>query len=287
MVRRVGVGIPLLLVGTILAVALIDLGGEPARNRPCVGPAVGHGGPPAQHRDDAIRLPVDLSISLAEPAVTGAPVTLVVSVSTRVPVGAGTLTLRVPPIDAEPGRTQVLWAGEPANFVMETRECAVGILPLGQYHFAAIFEFGPDAEHVEEAGLSASLYLDVRTTGILSSNVSFDQIKRLELRSELERRIALSLRPELSIASEEAVTHELARLEAADPGFLDRQIEELKATDPSVAYRIMELNAHLSESADAVNGLDGATAGEETRDGSPQLERPEEGTSKKATLGGL
>jgi hypothetical protein len=186
--------------------------------------------------------PVELSLGLAEPVEAGAPVTLAVSVSSWVPISSGVLTLRVPEITGEPNRTEVLWAGTAAEGVAEAIQYPAGILPPGRHEFAAILELTPAGDNAQEITLSQCLYLDVRPTAILSSNVSFEQIQRVELRQELERRIALSLTPELAVASEDAVARELTRLEAADPGIVDRRIEELKATDPEVARRILELN---------------------------------------------
>jgi hypothetical protein len=185
---------------------------------------------------------VALSLGLAEPAEAGAPVTLGVSVSSWVPITSGVLTLRVPAIAGEPNRAEVLWAGTAAEGLAETIQYPAGILPPGRHEFAAILELPPAGDNAREITLSQCLYLDVRPTAILSSNVSFEQIQRMELRQELERRIALSFKPELAVASEDAVARELTRLEAGDPGFIDRQIEELKATDPDVARRILGLN---------------------------------------------
>jgi hypothetical protein len=196
-----------------------------------------------------IRPPAEVSIGVAEIPVAGGPVTLVISASSLVPVDRGLLTLRVPQIGSEPNRVDVLWAAAPLDFVGETIEYPLGILPVGQYCFSAVLEFLPEGENTQEVALSDSLYLDVRPTGTLFSNVSFEHIERVELRRELERRIVASLRPALGVAAEDDITRELARLEAANPGFTDRQIQALAATDPNVARRIMELNEHSGELA--------------------------------------
>jgi hypothetical protein len=250
MVRREYVFLPVLAVCAGLTLGLVYVAAPPAGDRPEVTRDVAQASRPPQHRR-ALASPLELSLGLAEPAEAGVPVTLVISVSSWVPVHAGMLTLRVPEMAGEPNRTEVLWAGAAAEGVAETIEYPLGILPPGRHEFAAVFELTPAGENAREITLSQCLYLDVRATAILSSNVSFEQIQRVELRKKLERRIALSLKPELAVASEGAVTHELARLEAADPGFLDQQIEELKATDPEVARRILELNERQAVPVDA------------------------------------
>jgi hypothetical protein len=246
MMRREYAFLLVLAVCTVLTLGLVYVAAQPAGNRPEVTRGIARENRPPEHRR-AVASPLELSLGLAEPAEAGAPVTLVISMSSWVPINSGMLTLRVPEIAGEPNRTEVLWAGAAAEGVAETIQYPVGILPPGQYEFAAILELTPAADNAREITLSQCLYLDVRPTVILSSNVSFEQIQRVELRQELERRIALSLQPELAIASEDAVSRALARLKAADPGLLDRRIEELKATDPDVARRILALNEQQAE----------------------------------------
>ena len=199
------------------------------------------------HRYGKIELPAELFINLGQGDSVADSLTIRATVSSLVPVDSGVLTLMVPDIGTEPNHTEVLWAGTPADFVSETSVYKMDALPVGQYCFTVAFEFTPRGADADTIGISQSLYIDVRDTGILSSNVSFEQIRRLELRGELERRILASLKPRLRLASNQAIDDELARLEAADPGFLDRKIAELKATDPDVARKILELNERLAE----------------------------------------
>ena len=95
----------------------------------------------------------------------------------------------------------------------------------------------------------------MRPTAILSSNVSFEQIKRVELRQELEQRILAGLKPKLAIASDEVLARERARLEAVDPGFMDRAIQDLIATDPDAARRAGGLNERMAVTPAAGAGL--------------------------------
>ena len=131
-----------------------------------------------------------------------------------------------------------------------TAEYTVDGLPVGKYCFAAIFEFTPDQEGAQKLALSRSLYLDVRPTTILSSNVSFNHIKRVELRRELEERVVASLRPELAKAGPRKMASEIALIKAGDPGLIARKIAELRATDPEVARRIMELSQVEAETTE-------------------------------------
>jgi len=194
------------------------------------------------HPYGKIELPAELFISLGQGDSVADSLAIRATVSSLVPVDSGVLTLMVPDIGTEPNHTELLWAGTPADFVSETGVYKMDALPAGQYCFTVAFEFTPRGADADTIGISQSLYIEVRDTGILSSNVSFEQIRRLELRRELERRILASLKPRLRLASDQTIDDELARLEADDPGFLDRKIAEIKAADPDIARRILELN---------------------------------------------
>jgi hypothetical protein len=190
-----------------------------------------------------LRVPAGLFVDLVQPERSGGPVSIIVSASTDIIASSGVVTLRVPQIGAEPGRTELLWSGAPSDFIAEAKEYAVGPLPAGRYHFAAIFEFTPDRDNAEELVVSESLYLDVRADRILSSNVSFRQLQRVELYRELEQRVLKSLDPGLATADSDALARYRELIEATNPGLLKSMITELKASDPDVARRIMELNS--------------------------------------------
>ncbi len=277
MMHRMSVLVLWTAVAGVLAPAVIRFGdgqlpvvhrSPPAHASPVAGASVHQNR--VHHPYGKIELPAELSISLGQGDGAGDPITIVVAASSLVPIDSGVLTLMVPGVGAEPNHAEILWAGTPADFVSETAMYETGALSLGHYCFTVAFEFMPQGDDADRVAISQSLYLDVRDTGILSSNVSFEQIRRLELRRELERRILATYRPGLNIASERDVTDELDHLEAADPGFLDRQIADLKANDPDVARRIMQLN----ESS--------AVIAEQTSHAVPQ---PEQTSEKRAVSG--
>jgi len=74
-------------------------------------------------------------------------------------------------------------------------EYIIPILPIGKYQFRVTFEFTQQHKESRIMKVGKNLYVDSRTDVILSSNVSFTQIKRIELKNELERR-GLSNLPE-------------------------------------------------------------------------------------------
>ncbi len=189
-----------------------------------------------------IRVPADVSIDLASSSKPGGPVTILISASSQIPVQSGILTLKVPQIDEVPAGTEVLWSGTPSDFVDETAEFVVDVLPEGEYHFGAIFEFTPDRENAEKLFASKSLYLDVRPEKILSSNVSFDQIKRVELWNELEQRVRTDLKRDSRAVGLTAAARDIRAAETLDHDVIAKRVAALKASDPDVARRIMEMN---------------------------------------------
>ncbi|OHB64360.1 MAG: hypothetical protein A2168_05155 [Planctomycetes bacterium RBG_13_50_24] len=193
-------------------------------------------------RLDKIRVPADVSLDLVNSSKPGGPVMILISASSQIPVGSGILKLKIPQIGGIPAETQVLWSKAPSDFVAETVEYTIDSLPAGQYHFIAIFEFTPDSKNAGELFTSKSLYLDVRPTKILSSNISFNQIKRVELRKELEHRVLMDLKQNSSAIGMKTVAREVMTAENLDPDILASRIAELKVSDPEVARRIMELN---------------------------------------------
>jgi hypothetical protein len=189
-----------------------------------------------------IKVPADVSLDLASSSKPDGPVTILVSVSSQIAVHSGTLMLKVPQTGEAPAETQVLWSGMPSDFVAETVEFVLDVLPEGKYHFGAIFEFTPDSENAGELFTSKSLYLDVRPDKILSSNVSFEQIKRVELWNELEQRVLMDLKQDSRAASLKAVARDMRSAETLNHELIASRIAELKASDLDVARRIMELN---------------------------------------------
>ena len=202
-----------------------------------------------------IKLPAEIFIDLVQTDTIGGPAAIIVSASSTIPVSSGVITLKVPQIGTEPDSTEVLWSGTPSGFVTETAEYIVDTLPVGKYRFIAIFEFTPNRENAEKLVLSKSLYLDVRPATILSSNISFNHIKRVELWMELEERVLMNLRSELKTTGPKTMTHKLAVIETLNPGIIARKIAELRVTDPEVARRIMELNRLKVETIEYTNPI--------------------------------
>lgn len=187
-------------------------------------------------------VPAELFVDLIQPERNNEPVSIIVSATSAVPASAGTITLKVPDIGTQPGRAEVLWAGAPSDFIAEAHEHLLPPLPVGRYKIVAILEFTPDRENAAALLLSKSLYLDVKTDRVASSNVSFRQIDRLELYRELEERVLRDLNPGLAAADSEAIARYRDLIEAVSPGLITYKIAELQTADADIARRIREMN---------------------------------------------
>jgi hypothetical protein len=189
-----------------------------------------------------VNLPAELSIELVETNDVGDTMSIIVSAQSKIAVASGAVTLKVPDTGTEGAMTEELWSGTPSDLVDETIEYVRDALPEGKYHFRATFEFTPNGLNSENLAVSRSLYLDIRPDKILSSNISFAELKRVEFRKKLEKHILMSIKPELRNSGPKLLSVEVANLKAQDPDLMDRKIAELVASDPEVARMMMELN---------------------------------------------
>ena len=190
-----------------------------------------------------IKVPAELFVELFQPEAGVEAIGILVSASSTVVARSGSVTLRIPEISGEPGRTLTLWAGVSADFIAEVREYALPALPVGKYHFVAVIAFTPDQANADKIALSQSLYLDVRADEILASNVSFRQIERLALYRKLQDRVQANRTHELSSPDRQTTTPHPRLTQAVSRDRPSREIGRLRATDPDVARQIMQLNS--------------------------------------------
>lgn len=193
-----------------------------------------------------IRVPAEIFVDLIHSERGTDHLGILVSASTAVGANSGALTLRLPEIDGEPSREEVLWASQDSGLIDEVQEYVLPPLPLGRHHFAAILEFTPDHPKAKKLVLSESLYVDVRADRILSSNVSFRQIERLELYAELEKR-ALA-RPNTKLTDKRLTALSGNATEAANTALVENEMARLKAADPDIARQIIALSSQKAES---------------------------------------
>jgi len=175
---------------------------------------------PAYKSHAKIQLPAGITLELAEPTTPGQPLIFLVTVTSKIPLSTGSVTLTIPPIGTEPSHNIVLWSGSADAPTTRSLEYTIPALPTGKYEFRVSFQLTPTSEGAGTIRVGQNLYVDARTTSILSSNVSFTQIRRLELKNELERR-GLSTMPETqqkALAPDlKRQIEELGRLEIVTP----------------------------------------------------------------------
>ncbi len=194
-----------------------------------------------------MKVPAELFVDLIQPKQGADPVTIIVTASSSVVAGSGVLTLRIPEINGELGRTKVLWAGDSLGFMAESLEYTMPSLSTGRYHFVAVIEFTPDREGAETLVLSESLYADVRASEILTSNVSFRQLERMALYRQLEDRALANLSPRSATATMKTTARFRQQMTAGNPDLVEREIARLRATDPDVTRQIMSLNSSMAD----------------------------------------
>ena len=189
-----------------------------------------------------IEIPAEIYIGLTQSDNIKKPVEIAISAVSLISVQSGKIVLLRPQAGTDTRDEEVLWSGTPDDIVDETIFYDAGYMSEGKHQLIAAFEFSPDYESSQSLVVTGALYLDVRDKGILSSNVSFDQIKRDELYNELERRVIADIKPQLKNADSKTLSQEMAVMESIEPGIIKRKILELKETNVDVARRIQEIH---------------------------------------------
>ena len=193
-------------------------------------------------------IPAEVYIGLAQSENLRKPVEIIISASTMISANLARIIMIKPKTGSEPEQKETLWADTPDGLVDKTFVYNAGILPTGKHQFNVVLEFLTGSDNSKFLLAAGSLFLDVRPDGILSSNVSFDQIERLELHKELEKRVLVSMKPQLMSADAKRLSLEKTAMENKDPGIIDRKIQELIVSDPDIARRVEEINMTVDES---------------------------------------
>ncbi len=194
-----------------------------------------------------IEIPAEVYVDLIEPENPRKPVEIVISTATLSPVRFARIVLIKPQTGSEPEYKVTLWESLINEVVDKTMVYDAGKLSVGKHQFNVMMEFLTDSENSKILLAADSLFLDIRQTEILSSNVSFGQIERLELRKELERRVLVAMKPQLKNASSKILAQESMALEEIEPGIIDRKIQELIDSDPDIAQMVEEINEAIEE----------------------------------------
>ena len=194
---------------------------------------------------DKPTLPVDVRLDFTESVETGQPATLVVTVSSRVPLTSGVISIDLPPeLSQQP--SVVLWRGDlnvPGTFDVSH---TIAALPVGQYEFKATFMFEMPSSRT--AGVTARLVVEAAQHEVRTSPVSHRQIQRERLKDEVD---ALGLQG-MSIDGIRQIDPELAeRIEA---------LNRLPALEQSSATRNLSANTISPAAVDVPTAAHAAQA---------------------------
>jgi hypothetical protein len=197
-----------------------------------------------------LEIPAEVFVDLLEPENPRKAVEMIISASTAIPVRSGRIILLKSGEDSQPQSKEILWSIKSVGLIDRTIVYKAGLLPEGKYQYTAVLEFETEGNASRQLIAAGSLYLDVKKSGILSSNVSFDQIYRDQLYKELVERVLTGMKPQLKNANSEVLDKEIIALESVDPGIIDRKIKELIDSDPDIARKAQELNTFSEEPAE-------------------------------------
>lgn len=161
-----------------------------------------------------IKLPGEIKITIQENPVYGEPLAINIVAVSKIPFKNGHIEIIIPELGNFSSQKVELWSGNSPNGPMEKHlKYLLPVLSIGEFKLIAYFKFSSLRKGSREMRVSKALYIDVRSDKILSSNISFRQIKRLELNKELERH-----------------------------GLKGLRISEIKKNAPEIAKRILKLN---------------------------------------------
>lgn len=160
-----------------------------------------------------VKLPAGIKVNVDGASLPGKPIRIRIVTSCKIPFKDGIIELYIPEIPGKPAEKVVLWEGDADASLEKQFSYSLAAIPEGKYRLIASFKFTPRRIGARQVGVARSLYLDSRSAEILSSNVSFGHIKRLELKQEMEKR-----------------------------GLLGLSMEEIKKKDPEIAERILNVN---------------------------------------------
>jgi hypothetical protein len=133
-----------------------------------------------------VKLPAEIVLELIKPVKLNQALTLIITAESRIPFNTGNIYLIVPPIGSEQSKEVLIWTDSSDTPTIKKIEYNIQNLPIGKYQFRATFDFYPKDGASQIMRVGSKLFIDVRSDAILSSNISFNNIKRLELKRELE-----------------------------------------------------------------------------------------------------
>lgn len=140
--------------------------------------------------------PATVFITLAQPPEAGMPLTLVIQVGLHVAIDSVELTLTTPRVGAMGEGNTTLWSGSFDSNFPNSFNYTTPVLYPGKYVYCATLQAKSLEGNIVEA--RGNLFADVRPNTILTSPVSFERIRKLELIKEIKEK-ELSIKPEYKL----------------------------------------------------------------------------------------
>jgi hypothetical protein len=134
------------------------------------------------------KLPGEIKVTIQENAIPGKPPGIDIVAVSKIPFKDGHIELTIPVIGNMPARKVLLWSGSSNTPVEKHLDYILPILPVGEFKIIGYFKFKSLREGARGMRVSKTLYINVHSDKILSSNISSRQIKRVELKNELEKK---------------------------------------------------------------------------------------------------
>lgn len=133
------------------------------------------------------QLPNKIALTLKQPVVTGSSLKLTTELSAVTDFYKGSARLVISSQGNEVTAPIEVFSGDGQRGFGYNREIALPILAPGQYKIHGTFSIYLNQQDRQPIRAGSNLYLVVSANQVLSSNISFNQIKRLKLKAQLEQ----------------------------------------------------------------------------------------------------
>lgn len=130
--------------------------------------------------------PATVFMHLAQPPEVGAPLDLAIEVGLHVAIDSIELALTTPPAGGVDAENITLWSGRFDSNFPNSFNYTIPVLHPGKYAYStALRAKAADGNNIEANG---NLFVEVRPNIILTSPVSFERIRKLELVKEIKEK---------------------------------------------------------------------------------------------------
>jgi len=137
---------------------------------------------------EKMKLPGAIKITIQENSMPGEPLRINIVALSKIPFKDGHVELIIPEIGNITSQKVELWSGASDAPMEKHLEYVLPVLPIGEFKIIAHFEFKSIRESARGIRVSKTLYINVRSNEILSSDISPSIIKRAASKNELKEK---------------------------------------------------------------------------------------------------